>query len=229
MNWNESTIKAFAEASEYTKFHENLSKEIKPYLKGSKTLCDMGCGLGCIDFFLKDEVDSITCIDLDSFAIEYLENKIKESGIQNIRCKKLDFKKIEEKFDTILASFFAYDEIEFFSKLCNRLIVVVNDRGKTHLPISKKRESLIRKYSTANIIEELEEKELKYKLEKINLEFGQTFYNMEEIQRYARSYDQGEEYEKIYKYILDNVVRGEKIPYYLPYEKEISIFVIDFK
>ena len=61
MNWNDTTIKSFVSASEYTGFHEELANQIRPYIKNSKTLCDIGCGLGLIDMHLSKDLDYITC------------------------------------------------------------------------------------------------------------------------------------------------------------------------
>lgn len=73
MNWNDTTIKSFVSASEYTGFHKELANQIRPHIKNSKTLCDIGCGLGLIDMYLIKDVDCITCVDINENAINYLE------------------------------------------------------------------------------------------------------------------------------------------------------------
>ena len=82
MNWNDTTIKSFVSASEYTGFHEELANQIRPYIKNSKTLCDIGCGLGLIDMHLSKDLDYITCVDINENAINYLEKSIKEKNIK---------------------------------------------------------------------------------------------------------------------------------------------------
>lgn len=228
IRWNDLTIKAFKEASDYTNFHKNLSQHIKPLLVNCKTLCDIGCGLGLVDMYLKEYVDKITCIDIDENVIKYLEKEIKQKSIENIECYLKDYKTIEEVFDVILISFFDYEEIDFFSKHCKKLIVIVNDRVSSHIPLSLQKEERLKKHSSSNFESLLKESNFNYKFEKYDLEFGQTFKSKKEIEDYAKSYDEGNQYEEIYNHIITNIKNNEKVVYYLPYRKNFSIFNIDF-
>lgn len=228
MNWDDITIKSFVDASKYTDFHKKLAQFIRPYIKSSKSFCDIGCGLGLIDMYLSKYLDDITCVDINKNAISYLEKSINENNIKNIKCIIKDFKEIDTKFHTILISFFSYEDLEYFSKICDRLIAIVNDRSTSHIPVSKRKMKEINQHSTQNLKDLLGEKKIKYEQLSLSMEFGQTFIDKEEIAKYAKSYDDGEEYDSIYNHILKNMVKGDKIPYYLPYKKNISIFVIDF-
>lgn len=228
MNWNDTTIKSFVDASEYTGFHKQLAQYIKPYIKDSNTLCDFGCGLGLIDMHLCEDLDFITCVDINENAINYLKNSIEEKQIRNIKCLLKDFKEVDSKFDTILISFFAYENLDYFSKSCDRLIAIVNDRSTTHIPVSKKKMEIINEHNSNNLKNLLDENKINYKKIQLSMEFGQTFINDEEIIEYAKSYDDGQEYDLIYDHIKSNVVKGNNVEYYLPYEKSISMFIIDF-
>ena len=226
IRWNDLSIKAFKEASDYTNFHKNLSRYIKPLLGDCKTLCDMGCGLGLVDIYLKEDVDKIICVDMDKNAITYLQNEIERKNIENIKCYLEDYKKIEGFFDVILSSFFDYEEIEFFSKHCKRLIVIINNRVSSHIFSSKRK--VLEENSSLKFEKMLKSKNLNYKLEKYDLEFGQPFSSDKEIEDYAKLYDEGNEYEEIYTYIMNNIKKDEKVVYYLPYRKNFSIFTVDF-
>ena len=92
MEWNDSTIKAFKEASEYTKFHENLARYLKPLLSNCYSLCDIGCGLGIVDMYLSEFIDNITCIDIDKNVIDYLQKEINKKQIYNVKCCCDDYK-----------------------------------------------------------------------------------------------------------------------------------------
>ena len=61
--WTRQSIKWFMDASDYTGYHKNLADKIIPFLDEDHTLCDVGCGLGCLDIFLASEVARITAID----------------------------------------------------------------------------------------------------------------------------------------------------------------------
>lgn len=229
MEWNDSTIKAFKEASEYTKFHENLARYLKPLLSNCYSLCDIGCGLGIVDMYLSEFIDNITCIDIDKNVIDYLQKEINKKQIYNVKCCCDDYKNIDGFFDVILISFFGYEEIDFFSKHCKKLIVIINDKVNSHLPpLLESRTKEKERYSTPTLEKNLINMNLNYKLEHHSLEFGQVFKNKKEVEEYAKSYDDGQQYEKIYNHIIDNIKYDENMMLYLPYKKSFSIFSIDF-
>ena len=87
---------------------------------------------------------------------------------------------------------------------------------------------VINQHSSKNLKKLLDEKKINYEMIPLSMEFGQTFTDDEDIARYAKSYDEDKEYESIYNHIKNKVVKGDKVRYYLPYEKNISIFIIDF-
>jgi len=228
MNWNEITIKSFVEASEYTSFHKKLAQYIRPYINSNRSFCDIGCGLGLIDIYLSKDLEDITCVDINKNAISYLDKSIYDNHIENIKCVVKDYKEINRKFHTILISFFSYEDLEYFCKRCDRLITIVNDRSTSHIPISKKIMKEINQHSSKKLKKLLDENKIKYKHMPLSIEFGQTFIDEEEIIEYAKSYDDGQEYDAIYHHIVKNVIKGDNVSYYLPYEKNISIFIIDF-
>lgn len=228
MNWNDITIKSFVDASEYTGFHKELAQYIMPYIKSSRSFCDIGCGLGLIDIYLSKDLEDITCVDINKNAISYLEKSIYDNNIENIKCMVKDYKEIDTKFHTILISFFSYEDLEYFSKRCDRLIAIVNDRSTSHIPISIKVMKEINQHNSKKLKNLLDENKINYKYMPLSIEFGQTFINEEEMVKYAKSYDNGQEYDAIYNHIVKNVVKGDNVSYYLPYKKNISIFVIDF-
>lgn len=222
IKWNDYTIYAFEKASEYTKFHEIIAQQIKPYVKNSNTLCDMGCGLALVDIYLSKYINNITCVDINEKVINYAKQNAKKNKIDNIKFLVSDFKKVEKFFDIILISFFSCNEIEYFSNYCKKLIVIVNNGKKTHVPVSEKNNDAI---SLRNF---LREKKIKYSEKIMNLQFGQPFENEDEIREYSKEYGESTEKDKIFEYIIKNVQIGNGVKYYLPYDKSISMFIIEF-
>ncbi|MDY4575229.1 MAG: methyltransferase domain-containing protein [Intestinibacter sp.] len=228
MNWNDCTIKAFNKASEYTRFHEIVAEKIKSYTEDTNTLCDMGCGLALVDIYLSKYIKDITCVDVNETVIEYAKKNAEKKNVDNIKFLVSDFKDVEGFFDTILISFFSYEDVAYFSKHCNKLIVIVNNSDKTHIPVSEKRHEAINLHTAENLKNLLDQKNLKYSVETMNLQFGQPFENEDEIRDYADGYNESGENDKIFEHVMQNIQKGDGVAYYLPHDKRISIFAVEF-
>ena len=228
MNWNDCTMKAFNKASEYTRFHEIVAEKIKSYTEDTNTLCDMGCGLALVDIYLSKYIKDITCVDVNETVIEYAKKNAEKKNVDNIKFLVSDFKDVEGFFDTILISFFSYEDVEYFSKHCNKLVIIVNNSDKTHIPVSDKRNEVINLHTAENLKNLLDQKKLKYSVETMNLQFGQPFENEAEVRAYAEGYNESGEKDKIFEHVMQNVQKGDGVAYYLPHDKRISIFVVEF-
>ena len=228
MNWNDCTMKAFNKASEYTRFHEIVAEKIKSYTEDTNTLCDMGCGLALVDIYLSKYIKDITCVDVNETVIEYAKKNAEKKNVDNIKFLVSDFKDVEGFFDTILISFFSYEDVAYFSKHCNKLVIIVNNSDKTHIPVSDKTNEVINLHTAENLKNLLDQKKLKYSVETMNLQFGQPFENEAEVRAYAEGYNESGEKDKIFEHVMQNVQKGDGVAYYLPHDKRISIFVVEF-
>lgn len=228
MNWNDCTMKAFNKASEYTRFHEIVAEKIKSYTEDTNTLCDMGCGLALVDIYLSKYIKDITCVDVNETVIEYAKKNAEKKNVDNIKFLVSDFKDVEGFFDTILISFFSYEDVAYFSKHCNKLVIIVNNSDKTHILVSDKTNEVINLHTAENLKNLLDQKKLKYSVETMNLQFGQPFENEAEVRAYAEGYNESGEKDKIFEHVMQNVQKGDGVAYYLPHDKRISIFVVEF-
>lgn len=228
MDWNDCTMEAFNKASEYTRFHEIVAEKLKSYVEDTNTICDMGCGLALVDIYLSKYVKNITCVDVNEKVIDYAKKNAEKKKVDNIKFLISDFKEVEEFFDAILISFFSYEDVEYFSKHCNKLIIIVNNSDDTHIPVSDKKHEVINLHTAENLKKLLDQKQLKYSVETMNLQFGQPFENEDEIRAYADGYNESGENDKIFEHVMQNVQKGDGVAYYLPHDKRISIFVVEF-
>lgn len=171
-SWDSSTIKRYQDANEYTGFFKNVADLIAPKLKGYSTFCDIGCGLGLIDIELSSCIQNITCIDISENAINFLNEKIKNKEITNIKTRLMNCHEIDETWDVIYISFFGYKSIEKFLPYCKQLFAVVN---------INETESTLKKYMKFNkgtckeVEQELKYEGIEYQLTEVSLEFGTTF------------------------------------------------------
>lgn len=228
MDWNDCTMEAFNKASEYTRFHEIVAEKLKSHVDSTSTLCDMGCGLALVNIYLSKYVKNITCVDVNEKVIDYAKKNAEKKKVDNIKFLISDFKDIEEFFDAILISFFSYEDVEYFSKHCNKLIIIVNNSDNTHIPVSDKKHEIVNLHTAENLKKLLDQKKLKYSVETMNLQFGQPFEDEDEIRAYADGYNKSGEKDKIFEHLMQNVQKGEGVAYYLPHHKRISIFVVEF-
>ena len=65
-NWNKQSINWYLESEKNTSFYNETLEKIEPYIKNSKTVLDIGCGIGGFSIeFVKRGYD-VTAIDKSS-------------------------------------------------------------------------------------------------------------------------------------------------------------------
>ena len=83
-----------------------LLSVINKFLKGKKTILDIGCGAGTIDFYLANKKHEVIGIDISDKAIESCVKTAKNLGLKNVKFKQVDFPKktISGNFDFVICS-----------------------------------------------------------------------------------------------------------------------------
>lgn len=85
---------------------EAISKEIKKLIPLNKqmTALEFGAGTGVTSFILKDSLKEITLMDNSSEMVKVMDNKIKVSGVKNLKTLNINLEQVEYKdvkFDLI--------------------------------------------------------------------------------------------------------------------------------
>lgn len=101
IQWNEQTFRWFEAASAYTGFHSRLADMLAPHIAHSKTMVDLGCGAGMIDFELAHAFEDITCVDINEDAIACLNRKIAERGLTNVHACLGDAQALSGRWDIV--------------------------------------------------------------------------------------------------------------------------------
>lgn len=128
-SWDEKSIKWFSQSANQTDFHKKIANEILKFVDNNSSLLSLGSGLGYLDRALAPSFNSMTLVDNDDFAIDFLEkNKLK-----NQKIIKSDWKELNIKSDYLLLSFFSRmyinDTLDDLLKLTNKKIFyLVNER-----------------------------------------------------------------------------------------------------
>lgn len=86
--------------------YRNIVKLIDKYCGKKSKILDIGCGVGTIDFYLSNNVKSITGIDISKKAIEVARRNAEEFKLNNIKfvTGNVDSLKFNSKFNTIICS-----------------------------------------------------------------------------------------------------------------------------
>jgi hypothetical protein len=218
-SWNPQTIIWFKAASTYTSFHCKLAKKLRPAVTGSRTMWDIGCGLGLLSQQLYEDVGEIVCLDTNEAALHSLQEDVSAKGIPNIKPRLGDCYETEPQGDVILLSYFGSRSIEQFLPCCSLLVSIV-DLDENSSMGGRLLSGVNRKRQTSGTVEEaLRSKGRRYSLEKVTLEFGQPFRSLEDGMEFLQQYYRcGKEESELFLHERAIPADGQELyQYYLPY------------
>jgi len=227
--WNEQTLRWLLDASEYTGYNKNLAKLLLKYLEPGETMCDMGCGMGLIDFELSPSLEHITCVDQVPFAVSFIEKESKRRGIDNITALCGDALEMQGEWDTVIALFHGTVEttcVPYFTKAKKQLIIVTHgENGGRTGPEGYR----VRRCTGVNTVAAwLAENGFSYEFEEGMLEFGQPHRNFEDAVNYTRTFCQNPPEELLLKHVRENITETgrDDFPLYTPKTRKFGIFII---
>ena len=226
--WNEQSSGWMVDASAYTGFHKALAQKIIPHLKPDDELCDVGCGLGRLDFELASFVSRIDAIDMSEYAISALNREIERTGVKNISACHGDATTLERSFDIILMSLYGAIGTEYYLKHCNRKVIRITGAGNSSglYPAKHRRTT---KNAVPIVQDELARLGISYELELCSFEFGQPLRAWDDAVKFVLSNAPEAEAYEIDEFLNDRIIHTEHddFPYYLPYVKELGLFIIN--
>lgn len=100
---------------------DTMIQELKP--STDMDVMDYGCGSGLIAMYLQPHVKSVVGVDSSKGMIEVFQDKIKESGVQNVSAQLADLEedgKVDGKFNMIVSSM-AFHHVRRVPVLLKRL------------------------------------------------------------------------------------------------------------
>ena len=216
------------DASLYTGFHKALAQKIIPHLKPGDELCDVGCGLGRLDFELAPFVSHIDAIDMSEHAIESLNSEVKRTGAKNISARHGDATALQRSYDIILMSLYGAIGTEYYLKHCLRKVIRITGAGNSSglYPARHRRTT---KNAVPIVQDELSKLNVSFELELCSFEFGQPLKTWGDAVKFVLSNAPEADTDEINEFLNERInhTRRDDFPYYLPYTKELGIFVID--
>lgn len=225
-NWNADTTRWYIDANDYSGFYKKIAEAILPALRGYKSLCDIGCGLGLFDFEVAPLFETIDCIDINETALASINVRAASLGIRHINTRLEDSSQLSGQWDVVYMSFFGSRALDRFLPLCKKLFAVVPVTSDPEMFPVKQRYS---KNTVEDTIKYLANKSISYKLTYRELEFGQPFTSLNDARRCVKTYAPDISEAEIDSFLKSRLLEtmGEVYPFYILRSKSIGIFELD--
>lgn len=240
-NWTPSNIKWFLDAEKSTDFYDEAIKIMEPYIINSKTVIDIGCGIGTFSIKLAMKGFNITAVDISHLVIKTLEKRINNYSLQNIRTLNTAFEFIleKERYDIVLMSYVMglinESNIEKIINLSNNytILILPVDEIKDNFSITElyKRIKIdvrrLKQPTYKELIKVFEGLKIDYDLKIFQSDFGQPFDSKEEAIKFIQYYFKIPESKKVelIKWIEEKLIRKNS-KYYLPNKKKSAVVII---
>ena len=228
ITWNEQTSRWFIEASAYTGFHKALAQKIISHLDPGDTLCDICCGLGRLDLEIAPYISKVHAIDVSEYATTTLRQDTERAGISNLQVLRGDAAELQGSFDIILISLYNGLDMPQLLRHCRRKMIRIVSAGKKS-GLYPERHRRVTKNAILDIRNELAMLGATYSLEYCSLEFGQPLRTWRDAELFVLSNAPDANPEEIHDFLSTNIkdVGHGEFPFYLPYLKELGIFIIE--
>lgn len=197
-----------------------------PHIRCHKSLLDIGCGMGLIDFHLSPHIESITCVDNQPEAIAGLHQAAQKRNIDNITALTADAYAITGAWDTVICLFFGHiaKSISHLLSLCNDTVIAI-----VHLDAHGEQKGTTAKCNTVEAeVAALDALSIRYQLHEYALEYGQPFRDIADACAFASAYKKIPEGESAAEYMQSRLIHTEdaEYPLYMPHTKRFGMFVI---
>ncbi|NLB33162.1 MAG: class I SAM-dependent methyltransferase, partial [Tissierellia bacterium] len=193
-NWNKQSINWYLESEKNTSFYNETLEKIEPYIKNSKTVLDIGCGIGGFSIEFAKRGYDVTAIDKSSLAIDTLNDRINQMKLENLKTMDISFEGFTfiNNYDIVFISYMMGLVNEFnirniLDKANKHLILVLPfNKVKKDFSINELYNELkidtknLEQLNYTNITDMLSEMKKKYSIKKVETDLGQNFNSFEE-------------------------------------------------
>lgn len=231
--WNEEMIRYMDRAASHTQYYKTLAGLIGQDLKKTDRICDMGCGLGYLSLALSPYVAQVDAVDISHEALTVLTRNLTapDTGVSNVFPIMGDFYTMEIKktYDAMIFCYFAQAEaiLKQTEKVCRGPIYIIKGRSSRHL-FSRNCEKTSRE-NAGTMIRWLNSKDIPFEAVDLDLEFGQPFNSMADMEAFAKLYGKRMvDGRKDTSWIYDRLGPDPDgvYPLYMPLKKPVTLFRI---
>ena len=226
--WNEQTLRWLLDASEYTGYSRGLAQLLLRHISGG-SLCDVGCGMGLVDFELAGHVKDITCVDISSFAVDFIRGEVQRRGIGNLTALVQDGLTLRGQWDTVMALF--HGDVKEICRpylRCARERLILVTHAEAEGSFGPQGHRVIKACNAQKTIQWLDAQHIRYTLERHELEFGQPHRSFEDALAFTRTYSRPAPDELLAEHVKQAIVETgrEDFPFYTPKKRRFGIFII---
>ncbi len=228
-DWNEQTMGWQADASAYTGYNRELAKLLLPRLKGCKTLCDMGCGMGLVDMELAPHFKAITCVDIAAPALKDLAARAARLGLTNVGTVCSPGEETDGEWDAVMALF--HGQVEeivpvYLKKAKKKLLLLTH--GSAYGSTGPAGYRVRKCCDVDGAVAWLDAHGYTYTVERGELEFGQPHRSLEDAVAYTRAFTKKVPEDELADWVKAHVTETgrEDFPLYTPKKRGFGLFVI---
>lgn len=231
--WTGLMVEFMKDASSHSDYHKKLAGLLEPYMSDCTSVCDAGCGLGSLGIQIAANGHEVSCIDINSKAIEVAGQAIRESGLDNVRAFQADLlQDLPYRYDAMVFSYFGLIDqiISIARRLCKRRVLIIKKDYEFHRfsvgsnPIVRNNGPLATKY--------LDSHGITYRSSAFSLEFGQPFRSLEDAIEFYQIYSRDPDKSVITPSWVKSMLvetNDPVFPYYLAHQKASRLLVIEAK
>lgn len=222
--WSDDRLRWYQDAASQSDFHQKLATFIRPYLKPSDTVLDLGCGLGYLMDELKDPVRAVYGADMDERALKLLQARQPDIPTYWINFPE----ELPPPADVLITMFFGRNLIEHeaFEKLYRRLHIVIRNRSTCTLEVPEQRE--LNRRTDQDMVAYAREHGLRYEHHLLDLSFDQPLRSREDALRYAMNYRPTNNPAHYDDYLAQHLKTNPNpaFPFIIRKKKELGIVII---
>lgn len=232
--WTEDMIRFMQAADRKSDYYRQLTQLLLPKLKGCRTLCDAGCGLGALSVALHPYFDAITAADVSGTALDVLRETIRTQHIRNITPRQVNLLTSDDtaQYDAMVFCFFGSlaEILPVARRQCAKTLVVIKKNYALHRFSLTDRP--LHGETAPAACEALRAMGVPFTFDAQELEHGQPLGSLEEAAQFFRIYSRDEAPEAITpEAVLPRLQKTQdtEFPYYLPQRKKLGILTIDME
>lgn len=201
-DWSCQSINWYLESEKHTMYHSGIVEELNPFIEGSRTILDIGSGIGSFAIEFSKRGYDVTAIDKSTLAVETLVDKARHMKLRNLKSINISYEDFvfDNNYDIVFISYMMglvnKENITRILKNANKHLILIMPyyRFKNDFSINELYTELginikcLEQLNYIDIINILKKENINYTLKKVKAEFGQPFNTFDETVKFIYHY-----------------------------------------